>query len=129
MVNEAYSWMSTAKQDLLIAKHLLQTFHPVPVEVICYHSQQSAEKAVKALILFLHTGESIPRVHDIAYLLNTLESQISVPEDCFDHADTLTPYGVAARYPNELNLETHHARKAIECAEAILLWAESIMNI
>ena len=128
MADESQAWINTAKQDLSIAKHLLNAFHPMPIEVICYHAQQAAEKAVKALIIFLHAGDTVPKVHDISYLLNILEAQLPVSEECFDCADTLTPYGVAVRYPNELFLEAPHAKKAIECAETILSWAEKILE-
>ena len=50
---EAKEWFSFAKTDLDVAKHLYDTFYPKPLEIICYHCQQSAEKSVKAIIAFL----------------------------------------------------------------------------
>ena len=42
-------WLDFAENDLAVAKHLLETFHPKPLEIICYHCQQAAEKAIKAV--------------------------------------------------------------------------------
>ena len=35
------------KTDLGVAKHLNSQYHPKPLEIICYHCQLSAEKAIK----------------------------------------------------------------------------------
>jgi len=40
----------------------------------------------------------------------------------------LAPYGVAMRYPNELQLEERHADKAIEMADEFLAWTRYIMT-
>ncbi|MHB8125320.1 MAG: HEPN domain-containing protein [Desulfitobacteriaceae bacterium] len=37
------SWCDFAKDDLITAKYLLG-LHPLKLEIICYHCQQSAEK-------------------------------------------------------------------------------------
>ena len=44
MDNSIYSeWFEFAKRDLESAKFLIN-MHPVPIEIICYHCEQSAEK-------------------------------------------------------------------------------------
>jgi len=40
---EINEWLYLAKQDLDTAI-FLQSMHPIPVEFICFHCQQSAEK-------------------------------------------------------------------------------------
>lgn len=35
-----------AVMDLGVAKHLDETYRPKPLEIICYHCQQAAEKAI-----------------------------------------------------------------------------------
>ncbi len=124
MDNEATAWIMSAKKDLAVANHLFTTFHPKPLEIVCYHCQQAAEKAVKAVIISNDLPGGVPKKHDISFLLGQLRNTIQIPEDYYDYADTLTPYGVAARYPNELFLEDHHAATAIENARAIIAWAE-----
>ena len=48
MVPDVQRWLDFAENDLAVAKHLLETFHPKPLEIICYHCQQAAEKAIKS---------------------------------------------------------------------------------
>ena len=31
----------------------------------------------------------------------------------------MSPYGVQSRYPNEMHIEEHHMKKALECANQI----------
>lgn len=48
--------------DLNSAEHLL-TMHPIPIEIICYHCQQSAEKYLKGYLVFY--GMIPPKTHDL----------------------------------------------------------------
>ena len=50
MLPEVKEWLDFAKMDLDAAKHLNDTFYPKPLHIICYHCQQSVEKALKASI-------------------------------------------------------------------------------
>ncbi|UTC76000.1 HEPN domain-containing protein [Treponema sp. OMZ 792] len=43
-------WYSYAERDLITANHLVKTLHPVPLEIVCYHCQQSSEKFLKGYI-------------------------------------------------------------------------------
>ena len=43
-------WLEFAKMDLGAAEYLL-TMHPLPVEIICYHCEQAAEKFLKAVLV------------------------------------------------------------------------------
>jgi len=42
-------WLKFAENDLT-AVHILSAHHPMQLEIICYHSQQAAEKALKAYL-------------------------------------------------------------------------------
>ena len=44
-------------------------------------------------------------------------------------ADALSPYGVAARYPNEMYLESRHADQAVKWAETIYEWAKRSVEL
>ena len=48
---EVKEWLDFAKMDLSSAQHLYKTFYPRPLQIICYHCQQAAEKALKAVML------------------------------------------------------------------------------
>jgi HEPN domain-containing protein len=45
----AQEWFHYANADLEAAK-FLQTMRPMPLEIICYHCQQSSEKYLKGFI-------------------------------------------------------------------------------
>lgn len=127
-VQSAHEWLSFSKTDLDVATHLFNTFYPKPLEIICYHCQQSAEKSVKAIIAFFGSQGGIPKKHDLFLLLNQIHNMITIDEKYYDYADILTPYGVSVRYPNELFLEERHAQKAIEIAGEFLSWAENVIS-
>lgn len=122
MTQEMKEWYDMAVTDLSVAKHLNQAYHPKPVEIICYHCQQAAEKAIKGLILYYGAEGGMPRQHDLSFLLNQVKNKVAIEEKYYDYADTLSPYGVAVRYPNELFLEERHAKEAIKAADDILQW-------
>ena len=42
---DAKEWLAYAKLDLGVAKHLYDKYYPKPLETICFHCQQSVEKA------------------------------------------------------------------------------------
>ena len=44
-------WITFANQDFYSAKYLLN-MHPTPLEVICYHCQQAAEKVLKGYLIY-----------------------------------------------------------------------------
>jgi HEPN domain-containing protein len=125
MTPQTKEWYDMAVMDLGVAKHLDATYYPKPIEIICYHCQQSAEKAVKALIVSYGAEGGMPKLHDISFLLDQIKKKVPIEEKYYDYADTLTPYGVSIRYPNELFLEERHAKEAIRFADEILTWVKS----
>ena len=46
----------------------------------------------------------------------------------YDYADTLTSYGIAVRYPNEMFLEERHAKEALQFAHEIFQWVKDIVE-
>lgn len=117
-------WLDFAETDLGVARHLLETYRPQPLEIICYHCQQSAEKAIKAVIVANGAQGGVPKLHDLSFSLDQVKNMVEIDERYYDYADALTPYGVAVRYPSELSLEGRHAKTALSYAEALLNWAE-----
>ena len=47
MNQETKQWLDMADMDLGVAKYLMENYYPKPLEIICYHCQQAAEKAIK----------------------------------------------------------------------------------
>lgn len=102
--------------DLASAEHLLN-MHPTPVEVICYHCQQSAEKYLKGYLVL--RGKNPPKTHD----LDELCKLCSETHDDFgriaDLCSDLTAYGVQTRYPAGPTLEERDMSQALGGAQEI----------
>ena len=98
-------WLDIAESDLGVARHLFELYRPMPLEIICYHCQQCAEKALKALYIALGIPGGVPRTHDLSMLLDQMHNFVQIDDDLYDLADTLTPYGTAARYPSGMNFD------------------------
>lgn len=109
-------WVEIASQDLASAKYLVN-MKPVPLEIICYHCQQSAEKYLKAFMAF--KGLEIIKTHDLTALYKELivmdETFESIKNECID----LTDFSVTTRYPYKLELDIKDMKKAIKDAEKI----------
>ncbi len=118
-------WLDIAERDLGVARHLLELYRPMPLEIICYQCQQCAEKALKALYIFLDIPGGVPRTHDLSLLLDQMRNAVSIEDHLYDLADRLTPYGTAARYPSSLYFDERNTRKAVEAASEIFAW---VMN-
>lgn len=125
MNKEVQDWLNFADMDWKVAKYLYDSFYPKPLEIICYHCQQAAEKTIKALIVNKGTQGGLPRSHDISFLLNQISNMYDIPERFYDYGDTLSPYGVASRYPHELFLEERNATKALQYSNEIMEWAKN----
>lgn len=122
-LNDAVLWMHYAENDFKVAKHLLEHFYPMQYEIICYHCQQAAEKAIKAVYIGYDLPGGIPKKHDLSFLLCQMKNCVAVSETLLEYADELTPYGVTVRYPSEIEVGERDTRAAIQHAEEILKWA------
>ena len=63
VVNE---WLQIAYDDYDSALFLFQNKHPKPLEIICYHCQQSVEKSLKAYLCA--KGIDVPKTHEVGLL-------------------------------------------------------------
>ena len=125
MTDEYSLWYAMAEEDYKVAEYLSTHYYPTPYNIICYHCQQAAEKAIKAIYIFLQPQQSIPKVHDLSFLLEQMKNMVRIPDSIYDAADSLTPFGIAARYPNELALDAGNVKFALKCAKKILGWSKS----
>jgi HEPN domain-containing protein len=112
----AQEWFKVAETDLSAAAYLLG-MRPIPVEVICYHSQQTAEKFLKGYLAF--QGAPIRKTHDLLMLCKLCQAFEpnfhQIENECID----LTDYGVNIRYPFEMEVNETDAKTALENARLI----------
>ena len=122
---EYKEWVNYSEKDFIAAQFLMTATNP-PIEIICYHCQQSAEKLFKA---FLIKNDIIPsRTHDLNLLVNEcvkIENTISIlKKEC----NRLNDFGVNTRYPNNMDLELEDAKIALKDAEKIKEFILSKIN-
>ena len=121
---EGLDWLRFAEDDLAAAKFLLG-MPERKLEIICYHCQQCAEKAVKGL--YALRDRDIPRTHDFRVLVSGLraECDLSTLDDAFA---LLQPFAVLVRYPYETELLPGDEEESIKAAETILANCTIIMK-
>jgi len=120
------SWHEFAYNDLLAAKFLLG-LHPLQLEIISYHCQQSAEKILKAFLI----GEDIgpPRTHDLR-LLWRMCREISGDFDGIEkECVRLSAYGVQARYPMEIEITENDMKQALDDADNIIIFISERLHL
>lgn len=123
MQPEIKEWIDFAEMDLKAAKHLYETFHPKPLQIICYHCQQAAEKALKAVIVAKGKPGGIPKMHDLEFLLNQMKNYTEIADELWDYAEALTPYGIEIRYPGGIEINDAQTELGLKYAEAIYKWS------
>jgi HEPN domain-containing protein len=117
------AWLRRSRSDLQLGKAALITPDVLP-EDACFHAQQCAEKALKALLLQRHIP--FPRTHAIEVLLDLLKTQGQTVPENVDEALILTEYAVQTRYPGEWEPVTKkESQKALDLATLVLSWVES----
>lgn len=112
----AREWFKIAESDFASAE-FLQKMHPVPLEIICYHCQQAAEKYLKGFLAL--NGEEIKKTHDLIQLNKTCQNYDrnfkALEEECL----LLTDYGVNIRYPFPMNINEADMQIALRNARRI----------
>ena len=113
-VNE---WIEIAEEDLKFAKHGFSISSGVPYRIIAFHSQQCAEKYLKAFLLY--NKVDFPYTHNITTLID-LCSEIDETLEELRDAEILTSYATANRYPSEYRkLKKNDAQNSVKLAEKI----------
>ena len=115
-LTETSRWLRYAEEDLITAETLLRHPH-VPPRQACWCAQQSAEKALKAVLIFLEID--FPRTHDLNILRNLVPDSWQLKATHRDLA-SLTGWAVEARYPGEIPDATNaDASEAVEQARTV----------
>jgi HEPN domain-containing protein len=116
-------WLKRANDDLTTARHVMENLHPKLLEVCCYESQQAAEKALKAYLIFKEY--KFPLTHDLFKLCNFCAAFDARFHDFADDCSDLTPYAVHARYPMNEEMDELEAQSALHKAERIVQFCAS----
>ena len=110
-------WLKKANDDYTSAKILMEKVLPPQIEIVCYHCQLCAEKALKAFCVYKKA--EVQRTHNLIVLCQqciALDSGFSVLiSDCA----RLTPYSVQTRYPNNIEIFESEAKAALIMAKKV----------
>ena len=116
-------WIRYARMDYDAAMHL-RSFHPMPIEIICYHCQQAAEKALKAVLIY--HGKEVPYIHDTLRLWKLATALETTLSSLRPQASYLRRFASVARYPNELELNENDMQQALDDARVIVEAVEAL---
>lgn len=117
-------WLRHAESDLALAK--VAADGAILYETLCFHAQQAAEKAIKAVLV--SRGIVPPRSHNLGMLADLLPDDSPLPE-CLADMVGLSDYAVGSRYPGVYEpIEESEYREAVELAEAVFLWAREAVS-
>lgn len=110
-------WMAKGDNDLRNAEHTLTMTEGCPLDTVCFHAQQCAEKYVKAYLAF--QGIDFPKTHDLGELVALLSDPGWFPlsvEEC----EQITDYATVTRYPGDWgSIDRPDAEHAVAVAKLV----------
>jgi HEPN domain-containing protein len=117
-------WKYKAEQDVRSAEALLSQ-DPALLYPSCFHSQQAAEKYLKAYLTWRQV--EFPKTHSIRELLSLVETVDEALATNLLSATALTPYGVDVRYPGDSPEPTQQeAEEAVALARKV---RDSVLSV
>lgn len=124
-LDHSRGWLLKAESDLLAAEKLVTVGGPY--DMACFHSQQAAEKYLKALLAF--ADQPIPRTHNLEDLDRLCEQAVSNWHIAGVDLTRLTPYAVELRYDFEFWPDQATAEEALQDAKAVRAAVLSILPL
>lgn len=123
-MNRKRDWQRQAELDLKAAESLLAAKN---FEWACFTSQQSAEKALKAILI--DHGVSVA-THNLVEMLKSLAGRMTLPTDVIQAGNTLNRYYIPTRYPGAFasgapgdQYFEPEAREAVDLARVVIGFA------
>jgi HEPN domain-containing protein len=114
-------WIDRAKSSFELAQSKI--IRHIHYEDLCFQLQQSAEKALKGLLIYY--GVEPEFTHNIEILIDELIKFTEIPENIKATTD-LTIYAVTTRYPGEYDAITKGEYEAsVKIAQECVEWVEN----
>ena len=118
------TWLKRAESNLKLAKE--GQVEGVLFEDLCFEAQQAAEKALKALSIYVR--EKYEKVHAFGVLLDDLEKHVEIPNYVKEVLE-LSDYAVQTRYPGDYYpVGEDEYNRAIEIAEKVMNWVKECIE-
>jgi HEPN domain-containing protein len=121
------SWLFKAQSDLIAARQLA-TFEDAQLDVAIYHCQQTAEKAVKAYLVYRQ--QPLEWTHDVRLLVIRAVALEPSFAGWLEAGQTLTPYASIYRYPldpSRLQPERGEFEQALVMADGLYQFVLSLL--
>lgn len=110
------AWIAKAEADFEAAKTLFRSYKKGLPDIVCYHSQQSAEKYLKAYLTFRRV--KFPKTHDLEKLLDIVTTFDPLAEAIRNAVQFLNPYSITARYPGD-EANRPEAKKCLQMIDSV----------
>jgi len=123
---ESLKWYDFAQMDMDAATTLDKHMRPRPLEIICYHAEQCAEKMLKGFLV--ENGILPPKTHDLPLLCDKCIEIDSRFSEISDICDFLTAFGVQPRYPDELTILDVDADKSLRSIQDVMTFFDDLRN-
>jgi len=125
-MEHANEWLEYAQRDYDAAVVLESSAWPKFLEAVCYHCQQSTEKALKAVLAYYQV--EIPKTHNIEELANKCKQNDESIQMERRIAQTMTKFATISRYPDfdtslleeDATLALKHAKQTLEMVKQAL---------
>jgi len=128
-INHAKKWLAFAQNDYDVAIALEANHWPKFLEHICYHCQQSTEKALKAVLAYHEVD--IPKTHNIARLIDECKKYDTSVQMDMKISKIMTDYSTITRYPDDADTELidSDATLALKYAKLTLDMVRQSLNL
>ncbi|MCL2509017.1 MAG: HEPN domain-containing protein [Oscillospiraceae bacterium] len=111
-------WLEIAYDDYDSAKFLFDNKRPNPLEIICFHCQQSVDKSLKAFLCF--NDIKVPKTHATRVLCAQCADINNDFSDYLAPCAELQVYATDTRYP--LRIEIDEAKAGIALWQALEIY-------
>jgi HEPN domain-containing protein len=112
------NWIKKAEHDIMNARIIIEHYssmNDAPFDTACFHCQQAVEKYLKAALLYFNIP--IQKSHNLGSLVYLCIEKNPNFEAIMEKAETLTPFAVEIRYPDDFYLPTQtEAEEALATA-------------
>ncbi|MEM0504785.1 MAG: HEPN domain-containing protein [Sulfolobales archaeon] len=127
MASRYIDWLRQSERNLASAT---ANYREGIYEEVCFESHQASEKAVKALLNYLHKER---RGYSLLFLIS--EVSVEVPEEIKRCVLDLDKHYIPSRYPDTYDegapldyYSREDAEKCLDCAKKIIEWVKNIVR-
>jgi HEPN domain-containing protein len=118
--------LDRADEDLLAGRLILAGQMPT-YDLVGFHAQQAAEKALKAVLV--RHGVRFDKTHDLGQLLEQVEPVAPGTAATLAEAEELTAHAIGARYPGrEPPLDRQEAASRLAVPSAVLAHVRGLLQ-